>query len=507
MAHNRFSRLKIKAGMAAEEAPPADVSLFGPGERVCVAASGGADSTALLRVLLAQRAELGIVLSVLHVEHGLRGEQGMRDATFVTALARRFDLPCEMIAVDTRRRALEHKETIEEAARRLRYRVFGDHLAAKKADKIATAHTLDDQAETVLMKLLRGAWTEGLSGIHPRLRLPVVTGHADEWQAEGWDARVGEAAGCVVRPFLDARRSDIEAYLGALGQDWREDATNRDVAFTRNKVRHELLPLLRGYNPRIDQLLAHMAANALQEEEHWRAELARLLPQLLLPGRPARGGGRSVATEPGSAAVAMELAGLQALDSGLRRRVLRAAAEQCGAALDFEQTERLLGLISTRATAGKSATGRRLELPGNVRAERSHRELRIWREVDSGEFRGSGKPAVSYTLPIPGTVTAPAFRAQYIASMATNPTVPMPAARVRRWRDGDRVTLPHSRGPKKVKEVLQRLHIHGEERAAIPVVEWQERIIWMRGVPLAVEAGSGGVPEIREIAVGAGELD
>ena len=160
--------------------------------------------------------------------------------------------------------------TIEEAARRLRYGWFRELLASGEIDAVATAHTLDDQAETVLAKFLRGAWTEGLAGISPVLVFPE---------------------GRIVRPLLGTTRAEVEGYLGALGQDWREDTTNRHVTFTRNRIRHELLPLLEGWNPRLREHLAQMAELAREEELWWQAELARLAPQLLLPGRPVRGGG------------------------------------------------------------------------------------------------------------------------------------------------------------------------------------------------------------------------
>ncbi len=474
---------------------PVNNSLFAPGDRVCVAVSGGADSTALLRALLGRQAELGIVLSVLHVEHGLRGASAVRDAAFVAALAEKFSLPCDMIAVDTPKRAAEQRESIEEAARNLRYQVFRQILSSGNADKIATAHTLDDQAETVLMKLLRGAWTEGLSGIHPVLRLredAVPGSHNENGQI-------------CVRPLLDVTRAQIEAYLRALGQSWCEDETNRSLVHTRNRIRHQLLPALREYNPRIDHALAHMAANARAEEQHWQAELARLLPQLLLPGKPVRGGGRSVATTPDAAAVALEIARLQALDPGLCRRVLRAAAERCGATLDFETTERLLEMIGSKSSARQQpGSAKRLVLPkrlvlsGGVLVERTARELQFERQ-QAAKVTDSATQPIEYELPIPGSVEAPAFRARYTAALESGPAAEastgcslprLPAACVRAWRPGDRVELAHSRGPKKVKEVLERMGIRGEERSLWPVVAWQGRIVWMRGVKL-VTGGDG----------------
>ncbi len=454
---------------------PLDTAVFAPGERVCVAVSGGADSTALLRTLLARRGELGIVLSVLHVEHGLRGQASVDDAAFVRALAEQLNLPCEVVRVDTPQRMTDHKESVETAARNLRYQVFRDVLAAGKADKVATAHTLDDQAETVLMKLLRGAWTEGLSGIHRELHMENI---------EGRLGQNGYASGKIcVRPLLAVQRTQIETYLRAIGQPWRQDASNDSLAHTRNRVRHELLPHLREFNPRIDSILAHMAANARAEEQYWQAELARLLPLLLLPGKPTRGGGRSVSTSNGSAELAIETARLLELDPALQRRVLRAAAEKAGATLDFDGTERLLALATLIGHAG--GKGMRLELAGGACVERSARELRFGRS----SAKQISEPC-TYKLPVPGSVDAPAFQARFIASWpaelsASNAAIQLPCAQVRTWKPGDRVELQHSRGPKKVKEILSRMRITAEDRAAWPVVTWHGNIIWMRGVILA----------------------
>ena len=239
-------------------------------------------------------------------------------------------------------------ETIEEAARRLRYAWFRQLMAAGEVDAVATAHTLDDQAETVLAKFLRGAWTEGLSGIHPETRNP---GRRDPAPAAGNHPRRNRSL---------SRRP---------GQTWREDSSNRHLTFTRNRIRHELLPLLEGWNPRLREHLAQMAELARDEEAWWQAELARLAPQILLPGRPVRGGGRAAGD--GARSLSIDVTRLAALAPALQRRLLRHAAAQLGAAPDFAATEAL----RTLALAGRA--GQKLELAQGLRAERTHRELRL----------------------------------------------------------------------------------------------------------------------------------
>jgi tRNA(Ile)-lysidine synthase len=413
-------------------------SLFRPGQRIAVAVSGGADSVALLRRLLEERHQLGIVLSITHVHHGIRGAEADADAAFVASLASTYDLPFHLHQADTPAAVATLHETLEEAARNLRYAWFRQLLAAGEADAVATAHTLDDQAETVLHKLLRGAGTEGLSGIH------LVH------------------SGNILRPFLETSRASIEAWLLHLGQPWREDASNRDMAHTRNRIRHQLLPLLRTFNPQIATQLSRLAAISADEEAYWQTELERLLPSLLLPGRPTRGGGRTSSTHPEEETIAIEQARLRALHPAVGRRVVRAAARRLGARLSFDQTEQLLAMTESGA--------RKFELPGGILVERSLREIRLSR---------TGAPADTPALnfPVPGVIQAPDYGVQLRAEHAE-----AGQAVLRAWKPGDRVTLRHSRGPKKVAEVLDRLHVLGGDRKSWPVVEWQGKIVWMRGV-------------------------
>jgi tRNA(Ile)-lysidine synthase len=338
-----------------------DRTLLKVGERVCVAVSGGADSTALLVAMVEARAELGVVLTAAHVHHGLRGDEADADEAFVQELCGRLGVPLTVFRVDTAERMAAEGEGLEEAARELRYSALG----GLEVDAIATAHTLDDQAETVVMKMLRGAWTEGLGGISP--------------EKQGLGIRE-QGSGRVVRPMLEVRRAEVEAFLRERGQGWREDASNRDVSLTRNRVRHALMPVLRGFNPKVDEALARTAEIAREEEAFWQAEVARVLPQMLLPGKPVRGGGRAVSTAVGEAGCAMEIARLASLPAALRRRVVRAAARSVGSRLGAEETAKVLALAGFGGYAGVlGKIGSRLELHGGLRVERSAREIRFWR--------------------------------------------------------------------------------------------------------------------------------
>ena len=437
---------------------PIDTTLLKPGLRLAVGVSGGADSTALLRALAERRGELGLVLHAAHLHHGLRGAEADTDLEFARGLAADLGLIFHEAQVDTNAAAERAGESIEEAARRLRYGWFRQLMAAGEVDAVATAHTLDDQAETVLAKFLRGAWTEGLSAIHPVIEFPE---------------------GRILRPMLATTRAEVEAYLNAMGQGWREDSSNRELTYTRNRIRHELLPLLEGWNPRLREHLAHMAALARDEEAWWQGELERLGPQLLMPGRAVRGGGR--ASGVGMAqSLSLDVMRLAALAPALQRRLLRRAAEQLGAAIDFPSTEALRRL----ALAGHA--GQKRELAEGLRGERTPRELRL-----TVEGTGTAEAVETYSVAIPGQVDATAFGMRLRIEVTDPASDFAEDALVRNWRPGDRVRLRHSSGPRKVKEVLERLHVTGSRRALWPVVELDGHIVWMQGVELEPEPGIG----------------
>lgn len=453
---------------------PLDTTLLKPGTRLAVGLSGGADSVALVCALVARSAELGLVLHAAHLHHGLRGEEADGDLAFARDLAARLGLPFHEGRVDTAAAAERDaksgkpRETIEEAARRLRYAWFRELMAKELLNGVVTAHTLDDQAETVLAKFLRGAWTEGLAGIAPKLESPE---------------------GMILRPLLGTTRAEIEAYLGELGQSWREDSSNRQVTFTRNRIRHELLPLLEGWNPRLREHLTQIAVLARDEEAWWQAEVARIAPQVLLPGCPTRGGGRATGGGAG-AGFSIEVPRLSERLPALQRRLLRYAAEQLGATLDYSATESLRSLALT------GRAGQKLALSHGLHAERTARELRI---SAGPEVPPKGDGPRAYSVAIPGEIEAPAFglrlRVEVVGPAENRPGQETrerafaPVATLRNWQPGDRVRLRYSGGDRKIKEVLERLKVTGTDRALWPVLEADGRILWMRGVELEPEPG------------------
>ena len=206
-------------------------SLFSQGDRIAVGVSGGADSVALLRFLAALRPQFGWDLVVCHIHHGLRGAEADRDECFVRALAEQLGLPCAVSRIDAAALALRDHISVEEAGRMARYAFFAQ--TAGEGGRIATAHTLDDSIETVLMNLVRGTGLRGLCGI-PRIR------------------------GNIVRPLLDCTRAEVEDYLGALGQPYCTDSTNLTDDYTRNRIRHDILPRLCALNPNFPGAMARM---------------------------------------------------------------------------------------------------------------------------------------------------------------------------------------------------------------------------------------------------------
>jgi tRNA(Ile)-lysidine synthase len=464
--------------------------LLRAGDRIGVAVSGGADSVALLLALIDLRSELGILLSVVHFNHQIRGAAADADQRFVADLAKHHGLELHLSRGDAPLRAEQRKESLESAARELRYGYFRELLSNGVVNKIATAHTLNDQAETVLMRFLRGAGTRGLAGIYPEKK---------------------EDKGSIVRPLLSITRAQVEEFLNSRGQLWREDATNLDCAHTRNKVRHELLPLLAtGYNPAIIEALARSAEVARGEEEYWEAETSRLLPMVTLHGKPARGGGRQSTQH---IYLALSIEELKRQPLALRRRLIRAAAATLGLKLDLLHVEEVLAV----ADSGKAC-----ELPEGWRVQRSFRELRF--EQVAAASPKSAKSHYECLLPIPGQVSVPggnlvvhahllpvgtegraynhgtlpdglsgnpadndnvgAKNLELLYGEAIGHLQSLGAGRelvLRNWRPGDRFRPAHSGSEKKVKDLLQELKVPQTERASWPVVAAGKQLVWVRG--------------------------
>jgi tRNA(Ile)-lysidine synthase len=426
--------------------------LLKPGDRLGVAVSGGADSVALLRLLLDLRSGLGIVLSVVHFNHKLRGAEADADEQFVAELALRHQLHCYRASGDVARLAAERHLSQEAAAREMRYAYFWRLLRKENLDHIATAHTLDDQAETVLLRIVRGAGTRGLAGIYPVSRPQSAA--SDQ-----------PAISSIIRPLLATRRSEIEACLVEMQQTWREDKSNQDLAHVRNRVRYGVLPqLARDLNPAVREVLGETAEIARAEEEHWKAEVRRELPTVW-----------------DEAAARLQLSPLLGMPLALQRRLLRAACESLGVTLEFRHVERILSLAEGKPGAA-------VVLP---------REWKVTRQRAAIAFSPS-EPATStggyeYPLSVPGFTEIPEIgvRLEVLliekANLSCRPGEALDAEllgeglKVRNWRAGDRFWAAHTKSPKKVKELLQERRLSGRARTHWPVIVSGAEVVWMKG--------------------------
>ncbi len=414
--------------------------------RLGVAVSGGADSVCLLHVLLELAPVHGFDLTVLHLDHNLRGDESRADAGFVRTLAASLGIPAEI------RSAALAPGNLEQAGRDARLAFFRERIAAGAVDRVALGHTRRDQAETVLFRFLRGAGTAGLAGIRP------VT-------AEG-----------IVRPLLETGRDEIEAWLRARGIAWREDSTNASPAFARNRLRHELLPqLAREWNPRIEETLAQTAEWARDEEKYWDRELDRL-----------------------DAGSLLDVTVLRALPAAAARRLIRRAIEHAKGnlrAIGFEHVEKVLELAQSPRGSGAAA------LPG-LEARRSFGRIRL-AEPGAGEPYAFPLPrplphGFLLATPTPISVqllekpeTSRLSESVYNGEMGCLDWGRVPdSAVLRNWNPGDRFQPIGSSGPRKLKTFFQWARIPSWERAQWPVLADGSMVLWTRRFGAAAVAAA-----------------
>ncbi len=424
--------------------------LWNPDTRVIAAVSGGSDSVALLLALRALAAEGHLRLAgVAHLHHHIRGRSADDDCAFVQALALRLDLPCDVAHADVPALARQAGQSLEVAGRNVRLDFYRQALGRLGAQSVALAHTRGDQAETVLLRLARGAGPRGLGGMAPR------SGHR-------------------IRPLLEVSRQELRDWLVIQGETWREDATNNDVAVVRNRIRHHVLPQLAFVNPRVEDALARAArihaADADVLDELASAEVARLVQQ-------------------GNGGVTIDAARLHQLPEALARRVVLRAlrAAEPSKAYGWDDTDGVLRL----------ATGVPLDV-GRVRVELNGRFVVLTIRASSPMAGGTARadnPVV--VLDVPGRVRHPSgwWTVEADGPMAREAMVPSTANQVvldaaalgrhltiRGWRPGDRVQPLGLGGRKKLQDVFVDRKVPRDERPLVPVVlDARERIAWVAG--------------------------
>ena len=452
-----------------------------PGDSVEVAVSGGADSVALLHLLLELREKLGIILSVVHFNHQLRGKQSDNDEKFVAQLAAKHHLPFHAGHENVAAKAKREKANLEDAGRRARYNFFAQLVEQEKLTKLAVAHTADDQAETVLAHLLRGTGLAGLGGIHP-------------------------TSGPVVRPLLQIRRADLRAYLESKKQTWREDPTNRDTTKMRARIRKKLLPLLeKQFQPSTVEHLSSLAGFARednayldsaaasrvselskQQNEAVSIDIHELLHRVAHPLRLSKGGGLD-STPPQT----------KAIPSRMIRQIVNQLKPQAG-----QLTATHLNSILHLAEQGEN--GKSLPLPGGLEVRREHDKLIFHPKPSASRKKEFPK---KFEFPVdfsqsPSLINVPClacvFRFTIIdwppqrgETSSMGPVLDRHALRLpivlRSWRPGDQFRPAGHRKAHKLKRLLHEKRVSRWEREGWPVLTSAGVIAWARGFPVAAE--------------------
>ncbi len=418
------------------------------GEGIVVACSGGADSMALVQWLMEHRRQWELRLCVAHFEHGIRGEESLQDAAFVEKWCAEHRLMYRMGSAKIPELAAKTGVSLELAAREQRYEFLEGLRQELGYDVIATAHHADDQAETVLMRLLRGSGIDGLAAMLPR-------------------------TGCIARPFLSVRKRELEAFCAARGIASRYDATNGMPDCTRNRLRLELIPRLqREYNPNLVEALCHLARLASEQREYIEGEVSRIFPAAV------RRGGMEL-----SRAVFCEQP--PALQRALLRRFLQEGDVGCRD-LGFQHFESLREFLLHRGT------GSHMELPKGWKAELSYGWLRLCRQKETEDV-----PLPERRIAVPGRTLLQEYGISIEAAFLSEkpahtgpeefccdygklPGDPV----VRPRRAGDVISLPAGR--KSLKKLFIDSHVPREERNRIPVLVSSDMVLWVPGLRRSV---------------------
>lgn len=426
--------------------------MFRHGDRVLAAVSGGPDSVALLRLLVDLRKDWGLDLEVAHLEHGIRGEEAREDALWVSRLAERFLLPFHLRQVDLPGVIRAKKGgNLEELARKERYDFFADLARERGICKVATAHTRDDEAETLLMWLLRGSGGRGLGAIPPVRRLDSKEGHL-------W----------LVRPLIEASRREITDYLATHALSYRTDGTNADPTRLRNWIRLDLLPRLRArLDLHLDERLAR-TADLLRDDEELLDRVAR---ERL--GQATRAG-------------ALVLSVVVGEPKAMQRRLIRLWLEQAKGdlrAVGFDHVEAVLEFITRGPPQG------RLSIPGGWELAKEYDSLGIERRQ-----RRPRTLRYSYELPREGELVIreagmklKTFR--HAAALGARPRDDLEAVfdaarlperlTVRNFRAGDRFRPLGMSGRKKIKDLFIEKRVPRSARSTLPLLAAGDEILWI----------------------------
>jgi len=435
--------------------------LISAGKPLVVAVSGGPDSVCLFHILFGLQQELGVKLHVAHLNHRLRGAEAEADARYVAGLARRLAIPATIEQRDVKAYQAEHRLSLEEAAREVRYTFLAEVASAVGTDRVAVGHTVDDHIETILMHLIRGTGSRGLRGLQPKIG----------WQISG-------ATLTIVRPLLSVSRQETEGYCQLHQLSPRIDSSNLGLSPLRNRIRHQLLPLLEGYNPRIAEALLRTAGIAGDDLAFLDGAVAEVWDKIVQRQEKS---------------ITLDKKGLLELAPALKRHLLRNAIEGLvGNIKDIEahHIEEIMAILNKPA-------GKRKCLPGGlIFAVEYDRYL-----LSSGEAGLSPLPALEgeFNLKIPGLTRLPGgqvtaailnreqWAAEEIDLTDGDFTAGFDFAKtgdkltVRTRRRGDRFQPLGMGQPKKLGEFMIDAKVPQAWRGKVPLVCSPGQILWVVG--------------------------
>lgn len=442
-------------------------NMFPQGCTVLCGVSGGADSMAMLCALLALREALGIrEVVAAHVNHGLRGAESDRDEAFVRTFAHARGIRYFCASVDVKNEARQTKEGIEQAARRLRYAFFEQAAAQAGAQRIATAHTADDNLETVLINLSRGAGLDGLSGIPP-------------------------VRGSIVRPLLEVSREQVLAYLSETGVTYVEDSTNSDTAYTRNLMRHRVVPVLKSRNPSVCRAVSSMTQLLRRDGDYLDLQTRQAFDALVED------------SPDGASARVCPLCALHpALSSGVCRLLYEAAGGKPGA-LSYQHTESLLALARSHAPSGSVC------LPGGISARRMNDRLFLGKptgaaptftpfplRIDENRRIGDTNYFINARMAENNEFIHNSFNTFYI-----NYDIICTGVFVRPRRPGDRFSLPGRGVSKSIKKLFIEAKIPLFLRECVPVLAAGDEVLAVAGFGLSEKYAASGAQQALRVSI------
>ena len=413
-----------------------------PGDRVAVGVSGGADSVALLALLCRLGETLPLRLTVCHINHNLRGEESLRDQRFVEELCRRLGVECRVRSVDAAALAQAQGCSVEEAARQARYAFFAQ--TAGEGGKIATAHTATDNTETVLLNLARGSGLKGLCGIPP-------------------------VRGNIVRPLIACTRQQTEAFCRANGLEWVEDSTNAADGYTRNRLRHHAVPVLKEQNPALDRTVAAMTER-LRRDAEFLDRLARQEAEALTAGEGQldRKGLLALAEPLQDRVLLGMIAGHSQTPSQLLEICRRAAREgrggaQLAAGIRFRANSRWVWVEQT----GEVPLDGEAELPRLCPGEETELQLGSRRVRAALRSAGPGCSEKIYKFPINNRMSYDTIQNTLV---------------LRTRRPGDRITLARRGVSKSLKKLFCEEKLLPQDRASrLVLADRLGRVYWVEG--------------------------